>query len=685
MLQLTRPELRLALLAAAVRLALLLGATGGDLLLPDYDTSKTLAAELARSTQPPALQRSYAASTLRGPQPGTSQPQAGAVAADRALLPTPDATAAPWPLRGWLVWDAVFFANIASRGYIYEQYYAFFPLMPALLSHAPPELFALLAVSLNAAASVVGVVLLYRLGVSLTRNEELAATACLFFILSPAAIFHAAPYTEAAFIAATLAVLCCLHCGGRGGGGGSSSSSSSSTGAEGADNGGGDSGGGRQGGPGSGGPAFSLVRLLAATAAVAVSCGLRSNGIVNAGYVGHYSLQHAVAVWPKSKARALRTALLGVVAAAVSIAPLVLFQAAAYATFCRRDVDGAGPAAPAAPAGADDLDESSSGISSSSSSSTGGTGGGRGGTGPYDWPRPWCSSRLPYVYGFVQSLYWNVGFLRYWTLQQAPNFLLAMPVLLLSAAGLFEFGRANARHMAGLGLLPPPKPPHDAAALAAAEEEDAAAKVQELPKWRPESSPIEREAQVAALTGQAGEHRTGELRRRRGSGGTSDGGGKVSAAAAPSLRRGGTPGAHIRSGSRSAGFLAPELAVTMFPWAFSLLVAVTAMHVQVSTRFLLSSCPPLYWYMAHLWRRGTGRRPGKTAVLQAAKQEPWCATTGAAPADGFGSGAAALSSAGGEGGESSGWDSWVAVSLWRWCFVYMALGGVLFVNFLPWT
>ncbi len=34
------------------------------------------------------------------------------------------------------------------------------------------------------------------------------------------------------------------------------------------------------------------------------------------------------------------------------------------------------------------------------------------------WPRPWCSSRLPYVYGFVQSEYWNVGFMRYWTLQQ---------------------------------------------------------------------------------------------------------------------------------------------------------------------------------------------------------------------------------------------------------------------------
>mgnify|MGYP001807012590 CR=1 FL=1 len=115
-----------------------------------------------------------------------------------------------------------------------------------------------------------------------------------------------------------------------------------------------------------------------------------------------------------TQARALWTALLGVVAAAVSVTPLVLFQAAAYEAFCRRDAHGAAHVSSAAPAGAYDA-----GVGSSSSSSTGSTGGGGGGsTGPYDWPRPWCSSRVPYVYGFVQLLYWNVGFLRYWTLQQ---------------------------------------------------------------------------------------------------------------------------------------------------------------------------------------------------------------------------------------------------------------------------
>ncbi|KAM4063145.1 mannosyltransferase (PIG-V) domain-containing protein [Hirsutella rhossiliensis] len=52
-------------------------------------------------------------------------------------------------------------------------------------------------------------------------------------------------------------------------------------------------------------------------------------------------------------------------------------------------------------------------------------------------PRPWCSYRVPSIYTFVQSEYWNVGFLRYWTLNQLPLFLLASPMLaILIVSGL---------------------------------------------------------------------------------------------------------------------------------------------------------------------------------------------------------------------------------------------------------
>ncbi len=40
---------------------------------------------------------------------------------------------------------------------------------------------------------------------------------------------------------------------------------------------------------------------------------------------------------------------------------------------------------------------------------------------------------------YVQSRYWNVGFLNYWTWRQIPNFLLALPVLCLSLRSAYVY------------------------------------------------------------------------------------------------------------------------------------------------------------------------------------------------------------------------------------------------------
>ncbi|KAI0357097.1 mannosyltransferase [Trametes cingulata] len=56
-------------------------------------------------------------------------------------------------------------------------------------------------------------------------------------------------------------------------------------------------------------------------------------------------------------------------------------------------------------------------------------------------PATWCDAFVPSIYTYVQAKYWNVGFLRYWTVQQLPNFLLGAPPLLL----LFTFTLQYAR------------------------------------------------------------------------------------------------------------------------------------------------------------------------------------------------------------------------------------------------
>lgn len=45
--------------------------------------------------------------------------------------------------------------------------------------------------------------------------------------------------------------------------------------------------------------------------------------------------------------------------------------------------------------------------------------------------RPWCDRAMPSIYSWVQAHYWDVGFMKYWTLSNLPLFLLAAPMILL--------------------------------------------------------------------------------------------------------------------------------------------------------------------------------------------------------------------------------------------------------------
>lgn len=53
--------------------------------------------------------------------------------------------------------------------------------------------------------------------------------------------------------------------------------------------------------------------------------------------------------------------------------------------------------------------------------------------------RPWCMSKVPNMYGFLQSHYWGVGFLKYFEVKQLPNFLLASPILTIAFSSIVYY------------------------------------------------------------------------------------------------------------------------------------------------------------------------------------------------------------------------------------------------------
>ncbi|XP_020038770.1 GPI mannosyltransferase 2 isoform X1 [Castor canadensis] len=66
---------------------------------------------------------------------------------------------------------------------------------------------------------------------------------------------------------------------------------------------------------------------------------------------------------------------------------------------------------------------------------------------------PWCSWDLPLIYSYIQDVYWNVGFLRYYEFRQVPNFLLAAPVAILVSWATWTYMTTHPWLCLTLGLL----------------------------------------------------------------------------------------------------------------------------------------------------------------------------------------------------------------------------------------
>ncbi|NXT15839.1 PIGV mannosyltransferase, partial [Prunella fulvescens] len=237
---------------------------------------------------------------------------------------------------------------------------------------------------------------LLALGRAVLRRPRLAFLAALLFSVSPAGVFMAAAYSESAFALLAFGAMWQLERG-RGG----------------------------------------LSALLFALAA-----GARANGLVNAGFLLYsrgrrfvLGLQGAPAppgTLPALWKRALGLASSAALACAAVSLPFALFQYYAYLRFCEPGT-GLGQSVPEALLQlARDKGYRVAGV-------------------PGAKP-PWCSQRFPLVYSYIQDTYWNVGFLRYFQLRQIPNFLLALPVTLLSSWAAWTYVSTNPRHCLTLGL-----------------------------------------------------------------------------------------------------------------------------------------------------------------------------------------------------------------------------------------
>mmetsp|Transcript_24015 Transcript_24015/g.33055 ORF Transcript_24015/g.33055 Transcript_24015/m.33055 type:complete len:312 (-) Transcript_24015:72-1007(-) len=245
----------------------------------------------------------------------------------------------------------------------------------------------------------------------------------------------------------------------------------------------------------------------------AAASATRSNGVLLCGFPLFRSIQLTQGAWSRgiviAPKRMVRVWVQGLFQSAVVALPLVVFQLYGYLQFCAGE-----------------------------------------------WashPRPWCQAPVPYIYGFVQKHYWDVGFLRYFELKQAPNFLLATPMIILSCFGIGSYACNDCKRFFSLGFWEM-KTSDDSIALSSDSQKPSQKIVYQGLRQRSTTYKNENEAM-------SNESKT-----------------------------------MYRS---DTGYFSKDALVFHYMWLFMLVVGFCFMHVQVITRFL-SACPPVYWYSARV-------------------------------------------------------------------------------------
>ena len=273
-------------------------------------------------------------------------------------------------------WDGVHFMSIALKGYIFENQFAFFPLLPFLARFCAVFLFkfcglsflmsfepiiALVGIFFTNSCHLLATLYLFKLTNLMFKTTNFSMIAAIMFLFNPAAIQLSAFYTESPFALFTFAGLYY----------------------------------------------FYKENKFIAAIFWALASATRSNGIVLIGFflnglLNQLFLKTGFLPFSECLFEVLKTAFYSI----ITISPLVGFQYYAYSGYCSID----------------------------------------------NPSRPWCFAHIPSIYSFVQKTYWNVGLFNYFTLNQIPNFLFAMPMIIISSTAVFLYFESDHARFISLGL-----------------------------------------------------------------------------------------------------------------------------------------------------------------------------------------------------------------------------------------
>ncbi|KAF0920160.1 hypothetical protein E2562_033462 [Oryza meyeriana var. granulata] len=262
---------------------------------------------------------------------------------------------------------------------------------------------------------------------------------------------------------------------------------------------------------------------------LALSGSARSNGALNAGYFCFQALLHAydAAFQKKRPMLAVQVLVTGFLRSIFIFLPFFAFQAYGYLNICLH--------------------------------------------GNMEEMRPWCKAKVPLLYGFIQSHYWGVGFLRYFQVKQLPNFLLASPVLSLAVYSIIHYTKMLRQLFESSSIHEPIVATVDGRSIEAYKSSDVDTVLKSgfstnVTNKAQGYADVKRRKSVSTQTDSASIHNN-------------------------------------RSNDQIIEVNKDVCPILVLPFilhlAFMTFTAFFMMHVQVSTRFL-SASPPIYWAASHI-------------------------------------------------------------------------------------